>query len=111
MDTTNTITHSIIINQIALNHNESLRYTPYFKKDFKRKLNLFLPELIKCEPEYDAFFNAVEDSTSCVYDVYDNYIKEVASVPIWDCENISMIIRAYKKDPRSIEGICKKILK
>lgn len=111
MDKTNTITHSIIINQIALNHMHNLKHTEFYKREFKQKLNLFLPELIKCEPEYDAFFEAVEDSTSHVYDVYNNYIKEVASVPIWDCENIAMIIKAYKKDQKSIEGICKKILK
>ena len=51
------ITHSIIANQLALNHNESLKHTPIYK------------------------------------------------------QNIITIINAYKKDAKSIEGICKKILK
>jgi vacuolar-type H+-ATPase subunit D/Vma8 len=110
MNTTDKITHSIVINQIALNNNEAIKHTNFYKKSLKQKLNLLMPELIKCENEYDEFFNKLEDSTSHVYDVYENYTKAVASVPIWDAENITLIIEAYKKDQKSIEGICKKIL-
>jgi hypothetical protein len=105
------ITQSIIVNQIALNQNEKLKHTTFFKKELRQKLNLLIPVLVKCEPEYDEFFNKVEDSTIDVYKVYENFLKSVSSVPIWDCENITLIIEAYKKDPKSIEGICKKILK
>ena len=111
MTTIDKITHSIVVNQIALNNNEAIKHTPYYKKELKQKLNLLMPELIKCEPEYDAFFDKVEDSTAHVYNVYETYIKTVASVPIWDAENITKIIEAYKKDAKSIEGICNKILK
>lgn len=111
METTLKVAQARIANQIALNINEALRRTPYYKHNFKRMLNMFLQELVKCEPEYDAFFNKLEDSTVQTYDVYDAYIKTVASVPIWDCLNITLIIEAYNKDPKSIEGICKKILK
>jgi hypothetical protein len=111
MTPTDKITHAIIINQIALNNNEALKFTPFYKQGLKNKLNQLMPELYNCEPEYDEFFNSLEDSTSDVYDVYEKYTKEIASVPIWDCENITLIIEAYKKDPKSIEGICKKILR
>ena len=77
----------------------------------KNRLNQLLPELYKCDPDYDTFFNKVEESTSVVYDVYDTYLKAVASIPIWECENITKIINAYNKDPKSIEGIVNKILK
>jgi len=109
MNTTLKITHSIITNQIALNHNEAIKHTPFYKKELKQKINLLLPILIKAEKEYDDFFNNIEDSTSEVYKVYDDYIKAVASVPIYDAKNITMIIEAYKKDPKSIDGIVKKI--
>lgn len=72
---------------------------------------MLLTELYKCEPEYDEFFNKVEESTSHVYDVYESFIKSVASVPIWEARNIETIINAYKKNPQAIEGICKKILR
>jgi hypothetical protein len=111
MKTTDKITHAIIINQIALNHNEAIKHTPYYKKQLKQKLNLLMPELIKAESDYDEFFDKIDDSTTHVYNVYEKYTKAISSVPIWDAENITLIIEAYKKDPKSIEGIVKKILK
>ena len=105
------VTHSIIVNQIALNNNEAVKHTRFYKQGLKNKLNLLLSELVKHEPEYDKFFNSEEESTSKVYEAYDNYIKAVASVPIWDCENMTRLIEAFKKDPKSIEGIVNKILR
>lgn len=111
LSTIDKITHSILANQIALNNNESIKHTAYYKGWLKIPLNNVLSKLYKCEPEYDDFFNKESESVSHCYDAYDNYIKTVASVPIWDCKNIIDIIEAYKKDPKSIEGITKKILR
>lgn len=105
------ITHAIVVNEIAKNANHEIKFTPYYKGILKNRLNQLLPELYKCEPDYDEFFNSVEESTSVVYDAYNNYIKAVSSIPIWDCENITLIIEAYKKDSKSINGIVTKILK
>jgi hypothetical protein len=88
-----------------------LRNTPYFKGILKNRLNQLLPELYKAQIDYDSFFNKVEESTEVVYQVYEDYTKAIASVPIWDCENITKIIEAYKKSPESIQGIVNKILK
>jgi len=111
MEIVHKITHAIITNQIALNHNEDLKHTKFYKRELKQKLNLLMPELIKCEPEYDAFFNKLEDSTIEVYQEYDAFIKAVASVPIWDSRNVRLIIEAYNANPKAVEGIIKKILK
>lgn len=105
MNTTHKITHAIIVNQIALNHNEDLKHTSFYKHALKQKLNSLMPELIKCEPEYDAFFNKLENSTTEVYNEYDLFIKAIASVPIWDCRNIRLIIEKYYSDPASLEKI------
>lgn len=105
------ITHAIIINEIAKNANHEIKFTKYYKGILKNRLNQLMPELYKCEPDYDEFFKQVEDSTGVVYEIYDNFIKAIASVPIWECQNITKIIEAYKKDPKSIEGIVNKILK
>lgn len=110
MTQTDKITHAIVINEIAKNANHEIKFTPFYKGILKNRLNQLLPELYKCEPDYDAFFNSVEESTSFVYDVYDAYLKSVASIPIWECQNITSIIEAYKKDPKSIQGIVNKIL-
>lgn len=104
------ITHAIIVNQIALNHNEEIKHTNYYKQNLKRFLNLLLPELVKCEKEYDDFFSNVEKSTTEIYDAYDRYIKAVSSVPIWDCENITAMIEAYNLEQKPIQGIVNKIL-
>lgn len=111
MDQTYKITRTIIASQITLNYLEEVKHTTLYRQALKNKINLLLPELIKNEPHFDEFFSKVEDSTVQTYEAYDNYIKAIASVPIWECRNISMIIEAYKADPKSIEGICKKILK
>jgi len=111
MNITHKITHAIIANQLALNHNEDLKHTKFFKQSLKQKLNQLLPELIKCEPEYDAFFNKIEGSTTEVYAEYDLFIQAIASVPIWDSRNVRLIIEAYNKDPKALEGIINKILK
>ena len=47
------ITHSIIANQLALNHNESLKHTPIYKQTLKNKLNTLLKELYVYEKDYD----------------------------------------------------------
>lgn len=110
MTQTDKITHAIVVNEIAKNANVWLRNTPYYKGMLKNRLNQLLPELYKCSTDFDAFFNSVEESTEVVYEVYENYTKAIASIPIWECENITSIIEAYKKDPKSIQGIVNKIL-
>lgn len=111
MDTTNKITHAIIANQVALVRNEDLKHTDNYKHKLKQLLNPVIKELVKHEPEYDNFFNKVEDSTAVVFDVHDGFIKAIASVPIWDMQNITAMIEAYNKDPKSIQGIVNKILR
>ena len=111
MTQTDKITHAIVVNEIAKNANYEIKFTPFYKGMLKNRLNQLLPELYKCEPDYDAFFDSVEESTSFVYEIYERYIKAVASVPIFDCENITKIIEAYNIDKKSIEGIVNKILK
>lgn len=111
METTHKIAHAIIVNEIAKNINHELKFTKQYKGLLKNRLNLLLLELRKCEPEYDLFFNTIEETTVEVYNEYDLFIKAVASVPIWDSRNVRLIIEAYNKDPKALEGIVNKILK
>lgn len=110
-ETIHKITHSIIANQIALNKNEALKHTPLFKKDLKHKLNQLLPILIREEKSFDDFFNSVEEQTVQVYEIYEQYIEAVASVPIWDASEMTAVIQAFKADKKSVLGIAKKVLK
>lgn len=112
MTPTDKITHIIINSQILNNRLTDAIGEKVFKQNLKLKCNHFLIELIKVEKEwYDKFFDAKEQSTIDVYNVYENFINEVSKIPIWEMENISKILEAYKKDPKSIEGITKKVLK
>ena len=112
MTPTDKITHIIINAQILNNRLTDLNAKNVFKQNLKSKSKQFLAELIKVEKDwYDKFFDAKGQSTIDVYNVYENFINEVSKVPIWEMDNISKILEAYKKDPKSIEGITKKILK
>ena len=104
------IPHAKIANQVALHFNEQLKGSQYYKKELKAKLNLALKELYKLENDFDALLEDKEDSTVKVHDVYYDFISEVASVPIWKCEHLTDIIKAYKKDSGRILGVAKKIL-
>lgn len=98
--------------QIALNQLEEIKHTPYYKQSLKNKINGVLPELIKAEQEhYDKFFESLSDSTDQVYQVFENFIKRISKIPIYDMENICYMIDAYDKDAKSMNGITNKIIK
>lgn len=110
--TANKITH-IIINSACLFYRLHDAYCEkVFGQKLKQKAKIFLDELKIVEQKfYNDFLDKKEDSTCGVYDVYDNFIKEISETEIYDMQNITMLIKAYKKDKKSLEGICKKILK
>lgn len=104
------VAHAIIANQVALNINEDLKHTPFYKHSLKKHINLLLPDLIKNEADFDKFFDQQETATVQVYDIYERFIKAVSGVPIWDCENITAMIEAYNKDKYTLEPVVNQIL-
>lgn len=112
MELVNKITTSVMSCQIALNQLEEIKHTGYYKQSLKNKINSVLPELIKAEQQhYDKFFESLSDSTGQVYQVFENFIKRISKIPIYDMENICYMIDAYDKDAKSMNGITNKILK
>ena len=112
MELVDKITTSVMSTQIALVQLEEIKHTGYYNKELKQKLNLVLPLLIKAEQEhYDKFFEKESDSTDHVYQVFENFIKRISKVPIYDMENICYMIDAYDKDAKSMNGITNKILR
>lgn len=106
------ITTSVMSCQIALNQLENIKHTSYYNGVLKNKINNIIPELVKKESEhYDKFFDADSTATDVVYKVFDDFIKKISLVPIYDMESLSIVIDAFNKDKKSIEGICKKILR
>ena len=103
------ITHIAINCQLLLNRLSDEKAKNVFSKNLKFTCNNFLNELQKVETNiFDKFFDKNEESTVVVYDTYDKFIS---NIPIWDMENLTRIIEAYHKDPKSIEGIVNKILR
>jgi flagellar biosynthesis component FlhA len=111
MTQTDKIVTTVMTCQIALNQLSDFKDSRFFNQSLKYRLNETIKELIKVEQEwYDKFYDSMEDSTSQIYTVYENFLKSVSKIPIYDMENICKIIDAYNKDSKSIEGIVKKVL-
>lgn len=106
------ITSSIIANQIAYDLNHEIRFTGYYKHNLKNALNRLLPLLKKAEQqEFDKFFDTQEKATNELYQAQTEMIAEISQLGIIHFQNITEIIRAYKKSPKSIQGIINKINK
>ena len=110
------ITHKVITGvlamQISSNIITDLQSIKVFKNSLKMHINNAINALKEVEIEhYDNFFKAKESETSGVYEVYENFIKVIAQVPIYDAENLLLMYEAYKKDPKSMNGITNKILR
>ena len=105
-------THVKILAQIQLNYISELKAKNFFTGIFKNFTNNFIKQLIEVETKcFDRAMEKEEEATTVCYDVADEYYKMVSSVPLWDMQNIVTIVNAYYVDKKSIEGICKKILK
>lgn len=111
LDMLNKITQAIICNQLALYFNENIKGTNYYRHKVKGAANMLISELIKSEPEYDKFFDADEERTKMFYDVFSTLVNEIAESGMAHFENITNVIRAYKKNPASMNGIVNKILR
>lgn len=105
------ITQSILANQIALDFNEEIKYTKFYKKILKNKLNNLQKELIKLEKkEFDLFFNKDEETTSLLYNVQRDLIKEITSLGLEHFECLLYMVKAYKKDTEKANKLVNEIL-
>lgn len=113
MDQVHKYIRAVFCNQLALDANEDLRFSnpEVFIRSLKQKHNLFLQELIKSEKNYDELFynKNVEKQVTDVYAAIELLTKEISNVPIQEFGELAEIVRAYKKDAKSILGIAKKI--
>lgn len=110
--TTHKIITSVLAMQISQNILIDLQGQKVFKNALKMQINRTIAMLTDVEREYyDNFFNSKETETSQVYEVYENFIKEISQVQIYDTENLLKMYEAYKIDPQSMQGITNKILR
>ena len=105
------LTGSVILNQLALNFNEELKYTKFYKQNLKRTLNLAIKELVKAEAkEFDLVYDAEEKQTSYISENVMHIIMEITRNGFADMVVLGNMMIAHKKDPKAIEGIVKKVL-
>ena len=105
------VTESILITQLCLFMNEQIKGTNYYVKSLKNRGNLFLKELIKVEYIYDEMYNDKEESCTEVTNIVQDLVIKIGELGFENYGQLSLMIDAYKKDPKSIEGITRKILK
>ena len=60
---------------------------------------------------FDDLHDNENESTDFVYEIHRKMVKEICDLGFMEFENITNILKAYKKDPKSIEGIVNKINK
>lgn len=104
------ICQSIIANQLAMNFNHELKFTPFYKQEFKQSFNKFQSLLIAAgEREYDKMSDVNDNTTSELFDVILDITNKLSGLGLHHFKNISEIIDAYVIDPKSIQGIINKI--
>jgi hypothetical protein len=106
------LTNIIITSQILLNRLSDYKADYPLKLILKQNTNRLLENLKQIEKEYyDELDTVATDQMDICYNVTDEFVQKISGVDLDDMQNVMMIIDAYRKDPSSIEGIIKKILR
>ena len=106
------VLHTAIAAQVLQNYIVDMRANNWFTGVFKNFVNNFLQQFKKLESKFfDLYFEHKEQDTIELYEVYDEYLKAVATVPLWEMKHMKDVIEAYHMDPKSLVGIAKKIHK
>jgi hypothetical protein len=106
------LTNIIITSQILLNRLSDYKADYPLKQILKQNTNRLLENLQRIEREYyDELDTVASEQMDVCYNVTDTFVQKIAGVDLADMENVMMIIDAYRKDPKAIEIITKKIMK
>ena len=63
------------------------------------------------KPMFDDFVQKKEETTDDVQGNYEDYINELSKIQMYDCGELTMVLKAFQKDRKSILGISKKIMR
>ncbi len=104
------ITESVIACGVALHLMEEIKHTNYHKGRLKSAVNLAIKELIKAEKnDFDEFHEKMQEQTDHVFDIQREMIAEISDLGLLHYKQITEMVKAYKKDHKSIQGIVNKI--
>jgi hypothetical protein len=103
---------SIIANQYALNQNDILKGTKYYKANIKKSGNELTTALINAEAK--EFYKVMKVDAAKVVETYksiDKALNTLAHAVFVDFDEANMVLKALAKDRDSILGIAKKIMR
>ena len=113
LKTAQKVSQAIIVNQIALHYNSEIKHTKFYKHNLKKHLNLLIQELEKAEKkEFELMFEKdnLDEIVINFQNLFCEMVNELATIDIQYVGEIAGIIKAYKKDSKSLLGITKKVL-
>lgn len=109
-----TLSMSIITNQLALHYNEQLKYLGcnYYKHNLKKYLNLTIKELIKAEEkEFDKVESVGETISNQQFSNLQSSVEFLSKHGMVDFMFLNKVNMASNIDRNRLEGIVDKILK
>lgn len=106
------IVQSMIATQMSIHFNQELVGTPFYKHDLKMLGNKYKDVLRKhASKEFDKILDLNENTTEELFNVLFEFTNEVSEIGLHHIVNLKNIVKAYKKDQKSINGIINKINK
>lgn len=105
------LTGSVISSYVALHYLEGLKRYGVLKQNEKNLLNKVIRMLQKTEKnEFDAIFDIDDDNVHMISSNLITFFDEVMKTGFTSHMLLQNMVLAYKKDPKSIEGIINKVL-
>ena len=105
------LTGAVILNQLALNYNESLIYTKFYKHRLKASLNLAIKELMRAEKnEFDKVWEVDPDYTDQVSNNVIMIMQEISKGGFTDMIMLGNIICAFQKDRKKLSQVIDEVL-
>lgn len=107
------ITTSAIIQLASIKQQlEEIKYRLPTVSAVNKNLGTFLGKTIDqlkfIDPMYNEFIKQKPDQTDDVEGYFKEFISDISGVELYECHNISRMIKQYKKNPSAIMGIVKK---
>lgn len=102
---------SIIANQYAINLNDQLKHTKFYKANVKLHGKPYNQALIKAEKtEFQKVDATDTKAVDAVFEQMDLVFNSIARCPFIDYVELILCIEALAKDNKSMVGIAKKVL-
>ena len=98
------ISQSVIANQIALDFNHEIRFTPNYKHNLANSLKTTNRFLIAAEKkEFSKLLDEAEDEAVEICDIQNEMIKEISSLGMLYFGVILEMVKTLKKNPKAME--------